>query len=106
MTNQEPIETRYLEARGRRITVLFSRNACGSVCGQFLFGGGDTPIMDGPTQEDVLATVEEMIDSLLLARDLRASALRERAQRTRRCRPKDRRRTAAKREQRPHQAAL
>ena len=106
MTNQEPIEIRHLEARGRRITVLFFRNACGSVCGRFLFGRGDTPIVDGPTPEAVLSTVADMFDSLLLARELRASALRQRAQRARRCRTKDRRRTAAKREQQPNEAAL
>ena len=72
VTNNEPIAVRHLEARGRRIPVLFFRNAGGSVNGRFLFGADDTPIVDGPTQEAVLSLVADMFDSLMMARGLRA----------------------------------
>ncbi len=73
MTNDKPIAVRHLEARGRRIAVHFFRNAGGSVCGHFLFGVGDTPIVDGPTPDAILSLVEEMLDTVLLARGVRAS---------------------------------
>ncbi len=106
MTNDdEPIAVRHLQAGGRRIPVLFFRNAGGSVCGRFVFGEGDTPIVDGPTPDAVLLLVADMVDSLLLARELRESALRQRAQLARRRRAQERRGQRAKSEQHPDKAA-
>jgi hypothetical protein len=72
MTKDKPIAVRHLEASGRRIAVHFFRNAGGSVCGHLHLGAGDTPIVDGPTPEAILSMVEEMFDTLLLARAVRA----------------------------------
>lgn len=71
MTHDAPILVRHLEARGRRIPIHFFRNAGGSVCGRFLLGDDDTPIIDGPTPEAVFALIEGMFDTVMLARGVR-----------------------------------
>ena len=53
---------------GRRIPVLLFRNSAGSVAARCLIHPGDTPILDGPSPEAVLALVAGVIDDLLLAR--------------------------------------
>jgi len=68
VTHQKPIEVRHLRAGGRTIPVQFFRNAGGSVAGRFVLGAEDTPIVDGPTPEAVLAVLRDAIDGLLLAR--------------------------------------
>ena len=50
------------------IQVQLSRNAGGSVAGRALLGAQDTPIVDGPDAEAVLAVLRDVIDGLLLAR--------------------------------------
>ena len=68
VNQQKPIEVRHLRAGGRLIPVQFFRNAGGSVAGRFVLGAEDTPIVDGPTPEAVLAVLRDVIDGLLLAR--------------------------------------
>ena len=68
-TPQQPlIAIRHVESQGRKIPVLLSRNERGSVAGRLLIGADDAPILDGPTLESVLATIESHIEGLLLAR--------------------------------------
>ena len=43
------------------IPVHFSRNAGGSVAGRAVLGAQDTPILDGPDPEAVLARVSELL---------------------------------------------
>ena len=50
------------------IAVQLSRNDGGSVAGQALLGAHDTPIVDGPDADAVLATLRDVIEELLLAR--------------------------------------
>ncbi len=68
MTSEKIIAVRHVRAGGRLIEVHFSRNAGGSVAGRAVLGAKDTPILDGPDQEAVLALLRDVIDSLLLAR--------------------------------------
>ena len=68
VTQQKLIAVRHLRAGGRLIPVHFFRNDGGSVAGRFVLGAEDTPIVDGPTPEAVLAVLRDVIDGLLLAR--------------------------------------
>jgi hypothetical protein len=68
VTLEKIIAVRHLRAGGRLITVQFSRNEGGSVAGRAVLGAQDTPILDGPDPEAVLAVLREVIDGLLLAR--------------------------------------
>jgi hypothetical protein len=68
VTSQKLIGVRHLRSEGRRIPVLLFRNGCGSVAARCLIHPGDTPILDGPSPEAVLALVAGVIDDLLLAR--------------------------------------
>jgi len=68
VTQQKIIAVRHLRAGGRLIPVQFSRNAGGSVAGQAVLSAQDTPIVDGPDPEAVLAVLKDVIDGLLLAR--------------------------------------
>ena len=68
VTDQKIIAVRHLRAGGRLIPVHFSRNAGGSVAGRAVLGAQDTPILDGPDPEAVLAVLRDVIDGLLLAR--------------------------------------
>ena len=68
MTVENIIAVRHVQAGGRLIEVRFSRNAGGSVAGRAVLGAQDTPILDGPDQEAVLALLRDVIDGLLLAR--------------------------------------
>jgi hypothetical protein len=62
------IAVRHVEWRGRKLPVLLSRNERGSIAGQLLIAADDSPILDGPTLESVLSTIELHLDSLLFAR--------------------------------------
>ncbi|HTO95834.1 MAG TPA: hypothetical protein VMK66_02215 [Myxococcales bacterium] len=62
---------RHLRAGRRLIKVQFSRNEGGSVAGRAVLGARDTPIIDGPDPEAVLALLRDVIDGLLLARHRR-----------------------------------
>lgn len=62
------IGIRHLESGGRKIPILLFRNGPGSVAAHCLIQPGDTPILDGPSPEAVLALLATVIDDLLLAR--------------------------------------
>ena len=66
------IAIRHVEAHGRRIPVLLSRNERGSVAGRLLLAADDAPILDGPTLQSVLALIERHLEGVLLARASRA----------------------------------
>ena len=68
VTDQKFIGVRHLRAEGRRIPVLLFRNGPSSVAARCLIHPGDTPILDGPSPEAVLALLAGVIDDLLLAR--------------------------------------
>ena len=62
------LAVRHLQASGRTIPVFLSRNEGGSVAARCMLDAGDTPIIDGPSAEEVLQLVQDSIDGLLLAR--------------------------------------
>lgn len=68
MNQKKLIGVRHLRADGRLIPVHFFRNDNGSVAGRFMLGAQDTPILDGPDPEAVLALMRDLLDGLLLAR--------------------------------------
>ena len=68
METQKIIAVRHVRAGGRLIPVHFSRNDGGSVAGRAMLGEADTPILDGPDPETVLALLRDVLDELLLAR--------------------------------------
>ncbi len=62
------LAVRHLQASGRTIPVFLSRNEGGSVAARCMFAAGDTPIIDGPSAEEVLRLIQDVIESLLMAR--------------------------------------
>lgn len=68
MNEKNLIGVRHLRVGGRLIPVHFFRNAGGSVAGRFVLDAQDTPIVDGPDPEAVLALLRDILDGLLLAR--------------------------------------
>ena len=68
VTHKKIIGVRHVRAGGRLIPVQFFRNDGGSVAGRFVLSAQDTPILDGPDPESVLALLRDVIDGLLLAR--------------------------------------
>jgi len=68
LTEKKLIGVRHLRAAGRLIPVQFYRNDNGSVAGRFLLAEEDTPILDGPDPDAVLALMRDVLDGLLLAR--------------------------------------
>jgi len=65
---QKIFAVRHLRVGERLIPVQLSRNDGGSVAGRALLSAQDTPIVDGPDAEAVLAVLRDAIDGLLLAR--------------------------------------
>lgn len=68
VTGQKLIGVCHLRSEGRKIPVLLFRNGTGSVAARCLIHPGDTPILDGPSPEAVLALLAGVIDDLMLAR--------------------------------------
>jgi len=62
------IAVRQLRAGDLTIAVELYRNEGGSVAARCRLGEGDAPIIDGPSEEDVLAAVQDALEGLLLAR--------------------------------------
>lgn len=58
----------HVQASGRSIPVFLSRNEGGSVAGRCVLDGGDTPIIDGSSTEEVLRLLQDAIEGLLMAR--------------------------------------
>jgi len=59
---------RHIEAAGRRIAVLISRNERGSVEGRVLIGKDDAPILDGASIDELWSTIQLQMKWLMLAR--------------------------------------
>jgi hypothetical protein len=62
------IAVRHVRAGDRLVRVELLQNEGGSVAARFLIGATDTPVIDAPSADEVLATVEEVIDGVLFAR--------------------------------------
>jgi hypothetical protein len=62
------IGVHHLRASGRVIAVELFRNAGGSIAARCRIGARDAPIIDGPTEAEVLAAVQDALEGLLLAR--------------------------------------
>lgn len=61
-----------LKAGGRVIPVELFRNECGTVAARCHLGR-DMPIIDGPSVDEVLKSIEDSLEGLLLARASRAA---------------------------------
>ena len=68
MAGSPILAVRHVQASGRSIPVFLSRNEGGSVAARCVLEGGDTPIVDGPSTEEVLRLLQDAIEGLLLAR--------------------------------------
>jgi hypothetical protein len=68
----ELIAVRQIRAGDLTIAVELYRNEGGSVAARCRLGEGDAPIIDGPSEEEVLAAVQDALEGLLLARRRRA----------------------------------
>jgi hypothetical protein len=73
MAGSPILAVRHLQASGRSIPVFFSRNEGGSVAARCVLDTGDTPIVDGPSTEEVLRLLQDAIEGLLMARLARQS---------------------------------
>jgi hypothetical protein len=62
------IAVREVRSGGRKLMVELFRNDGGSVAARLVFAPRDTPIIDGRSAEEALATVEDALEGLLLAR--------------------------------------
>jgi hypothetical protein len=69
MNRTNLIAVRQLRIGNRLITVELIQNEGRSVAARCVLGSGDTPIIDAPSAEEALATVEDALEGLLLARD-------------------------------------
>ncbi len=72
MAGSPILAVRHLQASGRTIPVFLTRNEGGSVAARCMFAAGDTPIIDGPSAEEVLRLVQDAIDGLLMVRPAQA----------------------------------
>jgi hypothetical protein len=68
MTPPDLIGIRELRSGGRKVTVELYRNAGGSVAARLVFAPTDMPIIDARNAEEALATAEDCMEGLLLAR--------------------------------------
>ncbi len=62
------IAVRHLKAGNRVIPVELFRNDGGSVAARCIIADSDMPIIDGPTADEAMAAVEDVLEGLLLAR--------------------------------------
>ena len=69
MDKSKLIGVRHLTVAGRSIPVELFRNDGGSVAARCLLGGGEMPIIDGPSTEEVMAALEDAIEGLVFARE-------------------------------------
>ena len=68
MKRETVIGVRELRVGGRLVLVELLKNEGNSVAARCLLSSSDTPIIDGPTAEEAMATVEEVMEGVLLAR--------------------------------------
>jgi hypothetical protein len=66
--NPELVSVRQLRVGDRVIAVEIFRNEGGSFAARCRIGAGDAPIIDGPSEDEVVAAVEESLEGLLFAR--------------------------------------
>ncbi len=64
----KPLAVHQLQVGERVIPVEIYRNERGSVAARCRFSEADTPIIDGPTEAEVMATVQDSIEGLLFVR--------------------------------------
>jgi len=62
------IGIREIRSGGRKVTVELYRNDGGSVAACLIFAPTDRPIIDGKNADEALATAQDALDGLLLAR--------------------------------------
>lgn len=62
------IAVTHLEAGGHVVPVELYRNECGTVAARCHLGD-DAPIIDGPSEDEVLRAVADCLEGLLLARE-------------------------------------
>lgn len=62
------IGVRHLAFGRRKVKVVLTRNAAGTVSGQCLLPHAERPIIDGPTVAAVLRTIKAVLEVLLLVR--------------------------------------
>ena len=67
--NANLIAVRQVRIGDRLVTVELFQNEGSSVAARCVLGLGDTPIIDAPSAEEALATVEDAMEGLLLARE-------------------------------------
>ncbi len=68
MNRDQLIAVREVRSGGRKVAVELYRNEGGSVAARVLLAPRDMPIIDGRSAEEALATVEDALEGLLLAR--------------------------------------
>ena len=68
VVNPELVSMHQLRVGDRVIVVEIFRNEGGSFAARCRIGAGDAPIIDGPSEDEVMAAVEESLEGLLLAR--------------------------------------
>ncbi len=68
MSLKRVIGVRYVAHGTQKIAVLLTRNESGTISGQCLLEPEERPIIDGPTVQSVLRTIEQVMDALLFSR--------------------------------------
>jgi hypothetical protein len=68
MRRDNLIAVRELRVAGRMVVVELSRNEGNSVAARCLLDSKDTPIIDAPSAEEAMATLEDVMEGVLLAR--------------------------------------
>jgi len=67
------IAVRQVRVGDRLVLVELFQNEGSSVAARCVLGSTDTPIIDAPSAEEALATVEDAMEGLLMARRARAA---------------------------------
>ena len=68
MRRENLIAVRELRVAGRLVTVELSKNEGNSFAARCVLDAKDTPIIDGPSAEEAMATLEEVLEGVLMAR--------------------------------------
>jgi hypothetical protein len=68
MEKNKLIAVRHVRAGDRTIPVELFLNEGGSVAAHCILTDTDRPIIDSPTPEEAIATIEDLIDGILLTR--------------------------------------
>jgi len=68
VNREKLIAVREVRSGGRKVVVELFQNDGGSVAARLVFAPRDMPIIDGASAEEALATIEDALEGLLLAR--------------------------------------